>query len=104
MPFMANCASTCVNHSCGSFGQKGGSLRETLVTAAGGGAGTGCPSVAWGLDAVGWGGVFETAPEPRGRPRPTEAGGRTGVDIVKHGKIGVTNRPYAHCTDARNPV
>ena len=61
-------------------------MRETLVTAAGGGAGTGCPSVAWGLEAVDWGGVFETAPEPRGRPRPTEAGGRTGVDIVKHGK------------------
>ena len=32
-----NCASTCANHSSGSAGQKGGSLRLTTETAAEGG-------------------------------------------------------------------
>ena len=31
MPHVANCASTCANHTSGSEGQKGGSLRLTAV-------------------------------------------------------------------------
>ena len=33
--WLENCASTCANHTCGSAGQKGGSLIDTAETEAG---------------------------------------------------------------------
>ena len=49
IPRVANCASTCANQICGSEGQKGGSLMETVATC--------LLYVCWNL---GWNVVFAT--------------------------------------------